>query len=172
VMRATFHPSSTVTEVSDRIYDKVEKYREHGNVSTDKTIRTLTRLPRPLTKFTISILRFLNYYGKVPSSLIDSDPNFATAFVANMGSLKAGAPFHHLNNWGTNSLFITIGAIEERPCVVNDEVVIRKFIDIAFTVDERIADGFYFAKSIKVMRDILSDPASLERPLETEEFAE
>jgi pyruvate/2-oxoglutarate dehydrogenase complex dihydrolipoamide acyltransferase (E2) component len=69
-------------------------------------------------------------------------------------------------------LFITLGAIEERPCVINGAIEIRKFIDLAFTVDERIADGFYFAKSIKVMKDILSDPASLERQLETEEFAE
>ena len=172
VVRLSFPPSFTIREVTERIYDHVEKFRTAESAGADGTVRTLSKLPRMITRMFIGLLRFLNYYGWVPKSLIDSDPNFATAFVANLGSLKAAAPFHHLNNWGTNSLFITIGAIEERPCVIDGKIVIRKFIDLAFTVDERIADGFYFAKSIKVMRDILSDPASLETPLDTEEFAE
>ncbi|MDR0334353.1 MAG: 2-oxo acid dehydrogenase subunit E2 [Methanomassiliicoccaceae archaeon] len=172
VARLAFHPSSTVTEVSERIYAHVDSFRSSGNAGADGTIRTLTRMPRFLTRFVVGFLKFLNYYGKVPRSLIDSDPNFASAFVANMGSLKAAAPFHHLNNWGTNSLFITIGAVEERVCVIDNEITVRKFIDLAFTVDERISDGYYFAKSIKAMRDILSDPVSLETPLDTEEFAE
>jgi len=172
VIRIPFDPSSTITEISDKLYEKVNEFREVGSKSADGTISTLTKLPRILTRFVMAILRFLNYYGRVPKGLIESDPNFASAFVANLGSLKANAPFHHLNNWGTSSLFITIGTMEDRVCVVDNEITIRKFIDLAFTVDERIADGYYFAKSIKVMRDILSDPASLETPLRTEELAE
>jgi len=172
VARIDFIPSSTSLEVSEKIYAYVEGFRSQGKVGADNTIKTFVKLPRSLTKFAIAFLRFLNYYGKVPKGLIDSDPNYATAFVANMGSLKANAPFHHLNNWGTNSLFITIGAVEDRVCIVDNEITVRKFVDLAFTVDERIADGYYFAKSIKLMKDILSDPASLETPLDTEEFTE
>ncbi|MDR0198355.1 MAG: 2-oxo acid dehydrogenase subunit E2 [Methanomassiliicoccaceae archaeon] len=172
VVRMAFLPSSTVTEVSDRLYAHVNDFRSSGNAGADSTVKIFSKLPRPVTKFAIAFLRFLNYYGRVPKSLIESDPNYASAFVANMGSLKANAPFHHLNNWGTNSLFITIGAVEERACVIDNGITIRKFMDLAFTVDERIADGYYFAKSIKVMKDILSDPASLETPLDTEEFTE
>jgi pyruvate/2-oxoglutarate dehydrogenase complex dihydrolipoamide acyltransferase (E2) component len=171
VVRIVLHPSSTVTEVSDRLYAHVNDFRSSGSSGTDKTIEMFTKVPRFMTKFAIALLRFLNYYGKVPKGLTELDPNFTSAFIANMGSLKANAPFHHLNNWGTNSLFITIGAIEDRVCVVDNEITVRKFIDLAFTVDERIADGYYFAKSIKVMRDILSDPSSLESPLVPEEFA-
>ncbi|MCL2143330.1 MAG: 2-oxo acid dehydrogenase subunit E2 [Methanomassiliicoccaceae archaeon] len=172
VVRITFDPSSTVTEVSERLYAHVSEFRESESAGADSTVRTLSRLPRFATRSFIAFLRFLNYYGKVPKSLIDSDPNFASAFVANLGSLKANAPFHHLNNWGTGSLFITIGATEERVCAVDGIATIRTFMDVAFTVDERIADGYYFAKSIKVMRDILSNPSALETPLRTEESAE
>ena len=164
VVRIPFEPSSTVAEVSEKMYAHINEFRSAESAGADKTIVRFTKMPRFLTKFAIAFLRFLNYYGKVPKGLIESDPNFASAFVANLGSLKANAPFHHLNNWGTGSLFVTIGAIEERVCAVNGEITIRKFIDLAFTVDERIADGYYFAKSIKVMKDILSDPATLETP--------
>jgi pyruvate/2-oxoglutarate dehydrogenase complex dihydrolipoamide acyltransferase (E2) component len=168
VVRLAFDPSLTVSEVSEKLYSHVEGFRSSELAGADKTVRTFSKLPRFLTKFLISVLRFLNYFGQVPKGLIESDPNFASAFVANMGSLKANAPFHHLNNWGTSSVFITIGTIEDRICVINGEAEIRKCFDLAFTVDERIADGFYFARSIQIMREILTDPTRLEIPFAQE----
>ncbi|MDR0778927.1 MAG: hypothetical protein LBE48_05800 [Methanomassiliicoccaceae archaeon] len=167
-VRLAFDPSLTIAEVSERLYSHIDEFRSAGSAGTDKTVRTLSKLPRFLTKFIVAFLRFLNYFGHVPKGLIESDPNFASAFVANMGSIKANAPFHHLNNWGTGSLFITIGAVEDRVCVVNGTPEIRKCFDLAFTVDERIADGYYFARSIQLMKDIISDPACLETPFAPE----
>ena len=163
-VRIVFDPSWTVFEISDKLYGHVNEFRSAESAGADDIVKTFSKIPRPIMKFIMSFLRFLNYYGKVPKGLIDSDPNYASAFVANLGSLKANAPFHHLNNWGTGSLFITIGAIEDRACVIDGEVKARKCMDLAFTVDERIADGYYFAKSIKIMKDILSNPVSLETP--------
>ncbi|MBQ9154465.1 MAG: hypothetical protein IJ130_11695, partial [Solobacterium sp.] len=42
---------------------------------------------------------------------------------------------------------------------------IRDVIDIGATLDERIADGFYFARSLKLLRHIFENPELLERPL-------
>ena len=39
----------------------------------------------------------------------------------------------------------------------------------AITLDERFCDGLYFAKSIKILRKYLRDPALLETPLEKKE---
>ena len=172
VMRVAFDPSMTVFEISDILYGKVNEFRSSENHGADDTIKKFSRYPRSLLKFVIAFLRFLIYYGKVPKDLIGSDPNFASAFVANMGSLKANAPFHHLNNWGTGSLFITIGAIEERVCAIDGNMGIRKCIDLAFTVDERIADGYYFMTSIKKVKEILQDPSILETPFVPEGSSE
>jgi pyruvate/2-oxoglutarate dehydrogenase complex dihydrolipoamide acyltransferase (E2) component len=164
VARIPFDPSMTVTEISDKIYAHVNDFRSAETAGADKTINTLAKMPRFITRAFIGLLRFLNYYGRVPKSLIDSDPNFATAFVANLGSLKAKGPLHHLNNWGTNSIFITIAAIEDKIVLVDGEVQTKKFLDISLTVDERIADGYYFMKSIRLVKDLLSNPAVLETP--------
>ena len=170
-VRIAFDPSWTVSEISDRLYGHVKEFRESESAGTDGTVRKLSKMPRFIVKMFMAFLRFLNYYGKVPKSLIDSDPNFASAFVANLGSVKGAAPFHHLNNWGTGSLFVTIGALEERVCAVGGAAEVRKFIDLAFTVDERIADGFYFMRSIMIMKDILQDPSQLEIPFVPEASA-
>ena len=41
-------------------------------------------------------------------------------------------------------------------------------MDIGFTLDERIADGFYFARSLKIVQHLLAHPELLELPLHQE----
>jgi len=164
VLRAIFDPSLTIFEISDKLYAHVNEFRSAESAGVDGILDTFAKMPRFMLKFIVSMLRFLSYIGRVPRSITDSDPNHASAFVANMGSFRANAPFHHLSEWGTNSLFITIGAIDDGICVINGRPEVRKCMDLAFTVDERIADGHYFMKSIKLMKEILSNPSILETP--------
>ena len=41
----------------------------------------------------------------------------------------------------------------------------RDSLDISFTVDERLADGFYFANAIKMIKKIFENPQIVELPL-------
>ena len=41
---------------------------------------------------------------------------------------------------------------------------LRDTIKLGFTIDERIADGTYFAKSIRLMRHIFAHPELLDEP--------
>jgi hypothetical protein len=41
----------------------------------------------------------------------------------------------------------------------------RDVIDIGATLDERIADGFYFARSLKLIKYIFANPEMLDKPL-------
>ncbi|MDO5122745.1 MAG: hypothetical protein Q4D46_11755, partial [Erysipelotrichaceae bacterium] len=47
----------------------------------------------------------------------------------------------------------------------NEQVVFKDGVELGFTIDERIADGYYFSKSIKMMQLFLEEPELLERPL-------
>ena len=107
----------------------------------------------------MGIVRWLDYHGILPSFLSDGDINFTTVMLSNLGSVKANCCYHHLNNYGTNSIIATVGVIREESN--------KKFVDIGFTLDERIADGIYFAKSIKLMRHILENPELLEDKIGT-----
>ena len=52
---------------------------------------------------------------------------------------------------------ITIGTIKKEKN--------RYLVDLGATLDERIADGFYFAKSLKLAQEIISNPKLLEEAL-------
>ena len=38
-------------------------------------------------------------------------------------------------------------------------------IDIGVTLDERIADGYYFSKSLRMFKQFLQNPEILDKPL-------
>ena len=44
----------------------------------------------------------------------------------------------------------------------------RDILTLGFTADERIADGFYFAKSLKLAEYILQHPQLLDVPMKEE----
>ena len=43
----------------------------------------------------------------------------------------------------------------------NKEIKIGKFLNLGMSLDERIADGFYMGKCLKLCNDILANPESL-----------
>ncbi len=123
------------------------------------------KMPRFLAKSIVKFVRVLDRYGKIPSSLIETDPYHASVVLSNLGSIKLKSGYHHLTNWGTNSLFVVIGEAKKRPIFNEDgSVEMRDTIDLGLTVDERIADGYYFSKTIRLLKKLLENPELLEQP--------
>ena len=61
---------------------------------------------------------------------------------------------------------VTIGTIHKEARVMPDgSTQIRDVVDIGATLDERIADGFYFARSLKLVKYIFAHPELLDLPL-------
>ena len=67
---------------------------------------------------------------------------------------------------------VTIGTLHKEERIMPDgSREVRDVVDIGATLDERIADGFYFARSLKLIKHIFANPALLDRPLcEPSEF--
>lgn len=152
--------NQNVFDISKSITTSVSKTRKEGTNDLDKTLKILTSFPRCILKIITKIVKKLDYYGKLPESFTKTDSNYATILISNLGSIKCNSCYHHLNNYGTNSIVITLGTVQKK-----DK---KYFIDIGCTLDERIADGFYFAKSIKLIQYIASRPELLECSIKEE----
>ncbi len=114
-------------------------------------------------------IRWLDKHGWCPDFLIGKDPNYSSVFISNLGSIHLKSGYHHLTNWGTSSLFCIIG--EKKWTPLYDEhglVEMQETVDLGLTVDERIADGYYYAKSVRLFKYLLEHPTLLERPLSEE----
>ena len=89
-------------------------------------------------------------------------------FVTNLGSIKLNADYHHLFDWGTNSFFVVISEKKMRPFFKEDgSYELRNTIKLGITVDERIADGYYFAKTLKLVRKMFEHPELLDEDAAT-----
>jgi len=150
-------PKETGIELGRRMAIDIFKTRKAGTNNMDISLKILTSLPRCLLKIVAKIIKILDYYDKVPKTFTEGDPNYTTLLLSNLGSIKSNSCYHHLNNYGTNSIVITIGTIKKDKN--------KYIVDLGATLDERIADGFYFAKSIKLAEHIISNPELLEESL-------
>ena len=113
-----------------------------------------------------AIARFLDRHGWMPQSVIATDPYQCSVVLTNLGSLGLDIGYHHLMNWGTNSIFIIIGTKKFKPHYDQDgNVTMKKELDLAFTIDERISDGFYYARSLRLMKTLVENPKLMEGPL-------
>ena len=115
----------------------------------------------------INIFKFLDNHDLIPDSITENLIYYQSALLSNLGSINCNSIYHHLTDFGTNEALITFGKIEEETKVINGKIEIRKMLDIGITIDERIADGFYFAKSLKLLEYILENPETLEDNADT-----
>ena len=168
LMVYTAKGSDTLDDVSRKIVGDVHEMRERKKtVGIDEWLDKFAALPRPILIAAIRLIRILDFWGKVPRALSDGDPNYTSVLLSNLGSIKCPGVYHHLNNYGTNSIMITIGTIHKAPFFHEDGTMeMRDYVDIGATLDERIADGFYFARSLKLIQHICAHPELLDRPLE------
>ncbi len=158
--------NSTIDSLHDTICHRVSKTRKEGDVDdTTKIMNALAGLPRPILRLIVRILNFLEYHDMLPDFLRYADPYHATVFISNLGSIKLSAAYHHLANWGTNSLFLVIGE-KHLKTITNPDGTTKttEVLPLGITLDERIADGYYYAKSIKLLKHLLANPELLDEP--------
>ena len=159
-------PEDTLETIHNEIYRQVSYCRgDHKDASTEG-MDALKKVPRLLRKPMGCAARFLDRHGWMPRALIETDPYQASVVLTNLGSIRLHSGYHHLTNWGTNSVFCAIGERKMRP--FHDDhgnVEMRISVDLGLTIDERIADGYYYARTVQLLRRLLLEPELLELPL-------
>ena len=162
-----FDEKTTIDDVRRKLAAEIHECRSDKIDNSTAGMDMLGRLPRPVLRLVMWVLHRLDYYGRVPYSLIKTDPNYATCFITNLGSIGLKAGYHHLSNWGTNSIFVVIGEKKLQPHWEADGTVTMR-LQLGLTLDERIADGYYYSKTVKLLKYLLQNPRLLEVPANEE----
>jgi len=168
-VKIKFDARDTIIDVYEKLNTEIEKIRGEGeDTSTDDVAKALMKLPRPILKFAVSVLSFMDYFGLLPRSLVNASPFHGSVIITDLGSIGMPPVFHHLYNFGNLPVFVSIGAKRKtRELLADGTVAERKLIDYTLVMDERCCDGFMFSQGIKLYRSLLRGPATLENPPET-----
>jgi chloramphenicol O-acetyltransferase len=162
--RINANETDTIDTIHDEIFRQVSFCRSDSKDQSTASMDIIQKIPG---KHIIgAVARWLDKLGWMPSSIIATDPYYCSVVLTNLGSLKLDAGYHHMTNWGTNSVFCVIGMMKKRPFFDDDgNVTMRDSVNLSLTIDERIADGYYYSKTIQLMKHLLENPELLELPL-------
>lgn len=156
--------NDNIDTISKKIKDKVYKLRnkKEKKEGANSAIDTLGKLPNIIRVPIVGILKWCDKKGILPSSLIQDNIYYSSIILSNLGSIHCGAIFHNINDFGACSSLATIGEIKDEIVIENGKQKIKKLCEFGINLDERIADGYYFAKSIKMLQYIFDNPELLE----------
>jgi hypothetical protein len=129
--------------------------------AVDREVALVMRLPGPLVRLGVSLVRALDAWNLLPGFFVRNDPMFASLFLANLGSAGVSDAYHHLYEYGTVSIFGALSAPQRMALVEGKAVTIREALRVRWTFDERIHDAFYGARSLALARRLFEDPARL-----------
>ena len=157
----------TLDTIHNEIYRQVSFCRSDEKDQSTASMDIIQKIPG--RRIIGAAARWLDRHGWMPSSIIATDPYYCSVVLTNLGSLKLDAGYHHMTNWGTNSVFCVIGLIKKRPFFDEDgNVTMRDSVNLSMTIDERIADGYYYAKTMRLLQHLIENPELLELPLDAE----
>jgi len=158
-------PDWTIDDLHNEIHRQLLKLKNKSYVDESTGIMDkFNQLPKFISRPIVSAICHLEKKGMILPALVETDPYHSTVNFANLGSIGLPSGYHHLTNWGTTSMFIVIGKADRMPFYENDQIVFKDAVELNITMDERIADGFYFSKSMKMMQYFLQHPELLEHP--------
>lgn len=160
-------------ETIDTYHAKIMKTIHGAKSMDDKDASTnamdiVGKLPHWLVVTIGRLVLWLDSHGKAPKGLIASDPNHASIFLSNLGSIGLECGYHHLVNWGTNSFFTVVG--KKRMVKTYDKFGnedLYEALPLGITLDERIADGYYYSGTMALVRELLAHPELLDLPANT-----
>ncbi len=159
----------TLTTIHESIRRQIMDCRSEKADSSTENMDILNKLPRWVGKAAVRFIMWLDKHGWVPQDMIATDPYYSSVVLSNLGSIGLKCGYHHLTNWGTCSLFCIIGQKKMTPFFdENGAVTMHETLDMGLTVDERIADGYYYAKTVRLLKYLLEHPEELEKPLKEE----
>lgn len=163
-----FDENATIDAEHDAIVREINTCRSDKPDESTDFMEKLMKLPRPIVSIIVWLVMRLDYYGRVPKDIVGSDPAYSSVWFSNVGSIKLKCGYHHLANWGTNSVFCLIGEKKMSP-FHDDEgnVTMKETVELGLTIDERIADGYYYSSTIRLLKKLLQNPELLELPADT-----
>ncbi len=161
-----FNMTDTIFDVNNTINEYVEKNRNTPeNNGTEKLIKILLSLPGLLT-VGVALIKWLDRHNLLPKAIIDMSPFHNSLVISNLASIRTNHIYHHLYEFGTSSVFFTMGNPREVPHRKGSEIVFEKCMPIGVVMDERICSGSYFALAFRKFKSYLADPSRLETPPE------
>ena len=166
IIKPYFLPTDTLQEiVSKTNIELTNAIKKSDESSADNLLKLFKFFPDFLLRIVVYLLTILDKIGLMPRIFNYASPFHSSFFLTNLGSIGVESIYHHLYEFGTCSMFVAMGRKKKENIVdKSGEIKSKKSILLKFVLDERICDGFYYARSMRLLEKILYNPSELLLP--------
>lgn len=166
VNKIYFNLDDDIFTVNQKVQEAIERTQEPTSENAlDKLMASLVRIPF-LVGAAVGVLKFIDKYFTLPFSIINASPFHTSLFITNLASIRTNAIYHHLYEFGTTGIFISMGQPEKRIEKNGETVEERKIMPLGIVTDERIANGHYYGRCFRELNKYYKNPELLETPPE------
>ena len=158
-----FDPDETVFEVSEKLEAVIAANRAPKKTNkTDFVARGLLSVPL-LPNLVVGLARLLDRYGLMPSIIHKASPFHTSLFISNMASIGMNYIYHHIYNFGTTGVFVSMGKAEQEVRMNSDgSCRSKRIMPVGTVIDERICSGGVYSRAFGYLRSCLTHPEMLE----------
>ncbi len=165
-VKLSFDGSESIYDVMEKVHQVIKENRGDIHNETDHIAKVLTRAPNFFIKVMVRFLMWLDKHGMLGKKILDASPFHTSIFLVNLKSINMETVYHHIYNFGTTGLFVSMGKEKYEPRVINpltNEIGARKIMKMGVVVDERISDGLYNSLSLREFKKIMENPYILDQ---------
>lgn len=163
-------PNDNLESISKKVKNKVDSVRNKTSKKegANNAIDILGKLPNIVRVPIVALFKWCDKKGILPKSLVKDNLYYSSIIVSNLGSIKCGAIYHNITDFGTCSSLATMGEIKKEE-IINEsgKKEIKDICEFGVNLDERIADGYYLVKSVKLLQYIFDNPELLDERADT-----
>ena len=166
VNKLYFSLDDDIFTVNRKVQEAIERTQQPTSQNAlDKLMASLVRIPF-LVGAAVGVLKFIDKYFTLPFSIINASPFHTSLFITNLASIRTNAIYHHLYEFGTTGIFISMGQPEKRIEKNGETVEEKKIMPLGIVTDERIANGHYYGRCFRELNRYYKNPELLEVPPE------
>jgi len=153
----------SVAQIASELSSKCGKLRNASDEAYEKSkqaIRTMpTWLLKPMLNFTGFLASSLGL--NIPALGVEPFP-FGSCIVTSVGMFGLEEGFVPPTPFTRVPVYILVGAVKERPAVIDGKIQIQPQLTLIVTIDHRFIDGAQLAVLVKVVRSVLENPYQLD----------
>jgi pyruvate dehydrogenase E2 component (dihydrolipoamide acetyltransferase) len=155
----------TIKEITDLIADRIRDSRKGSENDTMQSKGMLASFPWPFRKWIFKLYRTItiDWGMSLPGIGLDSN-SFGSYVMSNIGTVGLDTGFGSLLPSSNVSFVMVLGNVVKKPAVVNDEIVPRRLMLLAATLDHRVVDGSHGGRMFRTIKYLVKHPEILETP--------
>ena len=159
-VKVYFTPEDNIFTINKKINAAIEENSKPATKNnTDKFAAFMFSVPF-LPNLVVGLAKLLDKFGLLPRFIIDLSPFHTSMFITNLASINTTHIYHHVYEFGTTSVFISVG--KSIPNYFTGHLD-KKVMPISVVMDERICTGHDYALFNKTMQRYLRNPQVMER---------